>query len=247
MDIICGIYVIENKVNGKKYVGQSVNILLEWRVNHKNPLLRDKHHNIHLQRAWNKYGESNFEHKIIHVCSEEELTNLEIFYIKELNAHQTLGGYNISWGGDAPMRNRKHSPEAKEKIRLSHPDISGENNPMFGKKHSEEWRNNHRLFSLGRKHSEETKEKISLNHADFSGENNPNFGRKRKNSTSKYYGVTTKPSGKYSYWESSVRVNKKSVKLGTFKLEEDAARAYDKYVVENNLPNPLNFPEEHRG
>ena len=39
--------------------------------------------------------------------------------------------------------------------------------------------------------------------------------------------------------------DKKRVKIGSFKDEKEAARAYDKYVVEHKLKRPLNFPGEH--
>jgi hypothetical protein len=40
------------------------------------------------------------------------------------------------------------------------------------------------------------------------------------------------------------RDNQKKIHLGSFDTPEEAARMYDAYVIENNLPNPLNFPEE---
>ena len=48
-----GIYKIINKVNGKYYVGSSLNINKRWSV-HKSALSKNKHHNDHLQNAWNK-------------------------------------------------------------------------------------------------------------------------------------------------------------------------------------------------
>ena len=32
----------------------------------------------------------------------------------------------------------KHNEESKKKMKKNHPNVKGENNPMFGKKHSEE-------------------------------------------------------------------------------------------------------------
>lgn len=57
---LCGIYCIENTVNGKKYIGQSVNIYTRWKQ-HKNDLNNDAHCNEHLQSAWNCYGEEAFK------------------------------------------------------------------------------------------------------------------------------------------------------------------------------------------
>ena len=53
--------------------------------------------------------------------------------------------------------------------------------------------------------------------------------KKRKNCVSKYKGVTLRPSGR---WGSYIHVNKKPICLGTYDLEEDAAKAYDKKAVE---------------
>ena len=58
-----GIYKIENKVNGKIYVGQSIDIDTRW-YNHRNELNGNRHYNEHLQNAWNKYGEDNFSIQI---------------------------------------------------------------------------------------------------------------------------------------------------------------------------------------
>lgn len=54
-----GIYQIKNKINGKVYIGQSINI--EKRLKrHLNDLRKLKHRNQHLQNAFNKYGEKSW-------------------------------------------------------------------------------------------------------------------------------------------------------------------------------------------
>lgn len=61
----------------------------------------------------------------------------------------------------------KLTPEEYEEIRIIYSkSVTGENNPMFGKHHSEE-----------------TRRKISENHADVSGSNNPMFGKPRSKET----------------------------------------------------------------
>ena len=55
-----GVYFIKNKINGKFYVGHSIDIKYRFR-RHLYELKRNIHHCQYLQRAWNKYGEENYE------------------------------------------------------------------------------------------------------------------------------------------------------------------------------------------
>ena len=68
-------------------------------------------------------------------------------------------GYNLTDGGDG-CTGYKHTAASRAKISANHADVSGKNNPQYGKPLSEE----HRA-------------KISANHADVSGEKNPNYGK----------------------------------------------------------------------
>lgn len=114
---ICGIYKITNLVNGKVYIGQSIDIHRRWN-NHKRKtfIKSDEQYNYPLYRAFRKYGLDNFSFEIIEECSEEELNKKEIYYIdlyrtyicwKDSNGYnQTLGGGGskgyILTGGDNP-------------------------------------------------------------------------------------------------------------------------------------------------
>ena len=55
----CGIYFIRNKINNKIYVGSSKN-LYNREKEHFSDLRKGKHHNIYLQRAYDKYGEKYY-------------------------------------------------------------------------------------------------------------------------------------------------------------------------------------------
>ncbi len=68
-----GVYQIRNKVNGKRYVGSSQDIRRR-KIEHIKALTEGAHYNSYLQRAWNKYGEKNFEFEVI----EEVLGNKEV-------------------------------------------------------------------------------------------------------------------------------------------------------------------------
>jgi len=131
---ICGIYCIENLINHKKYIGQSVNITNRF-YGHKNKLKENIHRNDHLQAAWNKYGEDNFEFSIIELCDESLLDEKEKYYIKFYDSNTNDNGYNIELGG----KGKGQIPDSiKKKISENHADVSGKNNPFYGKHHSKE-------------------------------------------------------------------------------------------------------------
>ena len=66
-----------------------------------------------------------------------------------------------------------------------------------------------------------------------------NTRRLQKNNTSGYRGVYF---DKYANkWSVIIGVDKKKIKIGYFKTAEEGARAYDKYVIDNNLEHPTNF------
>lgn len=160
MKEVCGIYCIINNVNNKKYIGQSINV--EKRINrHKHDLINNTHVNRHLQRAWNRYSEDNFSFKVLELCSKEELDEKEIEYIKKYDTFKN--GYNMDTGG---TNGRVISDETRKKISKNHCDVSGENNPMYGKKHTLE-----------------SKNKIRNNMRDVSGKNNPMYGKKHTQET----------------------------------------------------------------
>jgi group I intron endonuclease len=88
-----GIYTITNIINNKIYIGYTINFLQRWSV-HKHELKRNIHHNIHLQNAWNKYGEEAFEFEILEECEEQFLVSEEHYWCTILNTHNDKYGYN---------------------------------------------------------------------------------------------------------------------------------------------------------
>ncbi|MEW5569609.1 GIY-YIG nuclease family protein [Rossellomorea marisflavi] len=108
------IYLITNKLNNKKYVGQSICISERWkrhRIDYK------KYTNRYLYRAMNKYGIDSFKFEVIESgIPLKEIHNREIFYIKAFKTRVPLG-YNMTDGGEGSI-NRITSDETKERIRL---------------------------------------------------------------------------------------------------------------------------------
>lgn len=145
---ICGIYGIQNKLTGKWYVGQSQHIEKRFATHRKN-LAMGTHQNQHLQKAFDKYGQENFEFQILEVCDVKLLNDLEVEWIKKKDSKEN--GYNLTLGGDG-VRGYKFSDEVKaiisrnltgrpvlkrqrEKMHIAN---VGANNPMYGRKHTEE-------------------------------------------------------------------------------------------------------------
>lgn len=107
-EIICGIYCIFNKVNHKRYIGQSSDIIRRWNQ-HKNILSSRKKllDNIHLMNAWQKYGVNNFDFFIVERCAISELDALEMFWINYYDSANPAKGYNKTQGGKYYNKNRQ--------------------------------------------------------------------------------------------------------------------------------------------
>ncbi len=90
---LSGIYIIENKINKKVYVGSTNNFNIRS-IHHRHELKYKKHYNKYLQRAWNKYGENNFIFKLIELCDQENLIIKELYYIQKYDSLNYRKGYN---------------------------------------------------------------------------------------------------------------------------------------------------------
>lgn len=133
-----GIYIIENIANTKKYVGQSINV--KTRIGkHKSYLKSGKHENIHLQRAYDKYGLESFTFEIVEYCPIELLDERERYYISFYKTIDYNLGYNLESGGN----------EGKIVSELTRLKKVGRNNPMFGKKKTKEEKENLSIIARG--------------------------------------------------------------------------------------------------
>jgi len=118
MSKICGIYSIFNKLNRKTYIGSSCDIKRRWR-HHRQNLNKGVHHCIHLQRAWNKYGENNFVFTVEQICKSNELINIEQSYLDKAKA-DSKKYYNSTYhaGGQEPKTVTKKQKEDIKKYWL---------------------------------------------------------------------------------------------------------------------------------
>jgi len=163
--MISGIYVIRNKVNGKRYIGSTNNIKRRWKE-HACLLRKGKHDNSHLQRAWDKYGEDNFEFVVILECSVEQLLNFE------QKQFETCPEYNLS--------------HIAGKIEFTAEIRKKQSIALKGKVKSKEWREHISIGKTGKTHkgvphTQEYKDRMS---ALKKGIPKPPFSEQHRNNLS---------------------------------------------------------------
>lgn len=169
---LIGIYRIFCKTNGKSYYGQT-NDFERRMIEHRKHLRhhsRSKHCCVHLQNAWNLYGEDQFEFLFIEECPEDQLTIREQWYFDEYGPQGVL--FNTALDAESPRRGAKLTQEQKDHLSRIN---SGANNPSWGVKRTDEVRKRISDSHKGEKHpqygkpiSEGVKKKIS---DSLSGEN----------------------------------------------------------------------------
>jgi len=107
MEKVCGIYKITNKINGKCYIGKSVDIHHRW-ISHKSDsrLIEEGGDTYAVHCAIRKYGIKNFSFEIIEKCMPEQLEEKEKIWIKYYNSYDT--GYNETYGGEGGLKYDYH-------------------------------------------------------------------------------------------------------------------------------------------
>lgn len=146
-----GIYAITHIESGRRYVGSAVNIRKRWN-RHKEALNMGKHTNLHLQRAWQKYGHAAFEFTVIEHCPVEQLLGFEQSEINKQSEFNILPTAGSRLGHEVTLETRaKLSAANKGKI----------NHAWLGRKHTIESRAKMSTATRGRVFTEETRAKIS--------------------------------------------------------------------------------------
>lgn len=109
------IYIINNDINDKIYVGKTKqrDRRARWR-NHRSDCNRGKQPNSLLYKAMRKYGLEHFDFKIIEEdIPENQLNKREQYWIKYYDSHNPNKGYNLTDGGDGG-KTRDVPPNSKE-------------------------------------------------------------------------------------------------------------------------------------
>lgn len=159
------IYCATNKINGKKYIGQTTKSLEERRLSH---IHDSKYHDDRLfLRALRKYGIESFEWEILCECSSvEDMVRKEIEFIEKFDTYKS--GYNAHRGGQY---------RTEDIIKKMSKTLS---NTLMGHKLSEETKRKISKSRKGYKYSDEAKEKMS---ASRTGKKHPHKGHVFSEST----------------------------------------------------------------
>lgn len=110
------VYMIKNTVNGKVYIGSSVNGNRRY-SRHLYELKKGTHHTIRLQKAFNKYGVEAFVFMILKYTEKNNLRKEESRILKMLDTSNPEKGYNSSSLDDLGIIEATES--SKEKMRES--------------------------------------------------------------------------------------------------------------------------------
>jgi group I intron endonuclease len=89
---MASVYGIQNRINGKWYVGSTLNSTTRL-IQHFSLLHRKRHHNQHLQSAFNLYGKTAFQSSVLEECDPKTRIDLEKTWAEKLGAF--THGYNI--------------------------------------------------------------------------------------------------------------------------------------------------------
>lgn len=91
------IYKITNNVNGKVYIGQTIQTIKERFYQHCATKCSDSVLNMAIHKAIKKYGKSNFTIEVIEEVDKDSLNDREKFWIEYYNSYNN--GYNSTRGG----------------------------------------------------------------------------------------------------------------------------------------------------
>lgn len=158
-----GVYAIINEINGKFYIGSTLNYGARISM-HKQELRNQKHGNNYLQASWNKYGEEAFTFKLVEYVEDDLFLRAreQCWISREKPSYNNA---KSAWAGSSPGNGKTKSEISKSLWQ----------NPAYRAKQEGKLINKPIEYWTGKTHSEETKTKIS---EKLKGKVGPNKGKK---------------------------------------------------------------------
>lgn len=182
------IYKISNINTGKCYIGKTTKSIEERFKNH---LYSSKHgSNTILHKSIRKHGIDVFDIEIIENCCEN-IDEREKYWINEFDSMMP-NGYNMTTGGEGGDTSKSKNWIDGMKKRK---DMSGENNPMYGKSRKGERHKGGENISKGTKMSwDNDPARKKLYSEKYLGDNNPMYGKTPSNALKVKFEDTIYPS-----------------------------------------------------
>lgn len=126
-----GIYKITNKITGKSYIGQSVDIEKRWAYHKetmKNPRINAYYRELY--KDMRLFGLNNFLFEVLEECLFEELNEKEKYWIHYYNSYEK--GYNLTRGGSGTLKYDYNKIKELWDQGLTTEEISKEINISYG-------------------------------------------------------------------------------------------------------------------
>ena len=152
---LTGIYCLRCVLDGKVYVGQSIDIHERIR-RHLSGEKRCKG----LWRAIQKHGKDAFIVEILELCSEDSLSDRECHWIAALDCIAP-NGYNLTTGGEGGSLSAETRKKISDSKKGNVPWNKGKPRSKETRRKVSESKKGTIPWNKGKKHSEETRRKIS--------------------------------------------------------------------------------------
>ena len=190
-----GIYAILQLSTGRHYVGSAVQLRRRF-GRHQYDLAAKRHHNLKLQRAWDKHGKSDFRFDVLEECHQDALIEREQFWLDQTKPFFNILRQAHSGAGYKHSEDAKKLMGAKSKARWE--ALPPETRAARAKAHGEKLR--------GRVTPEHVRQKMSIakigrsstdaQRASFErNKNSPDAIAKRVAKRARWY-VVTSPEGR---------------------------------------------------
>lgn len=126
------VYLIRNKVNGHFYIGKH-------EFNKPRLDLSYKGSGVALNSAYLQYGRENFETIILEWTDKDnsKLCEIEKYWIDMYGSYKFPQHYNLTEGGGG-ISGLVFTEESRKKMSQNHPDMSGDKNPNYGNRWTDE-------------------------------------------------------------------------------------------------------------
>lgn len=112
------IYMIQNKVTGRIYIGSTDRLLKTRWLEHKKRLRNGQHVNRELQVDYDDIGLSKFLFRLVEKCDKARTDEREQYWFNYYSnpVNNPNGIYNTGTNTDTVFKGRTHSDETRKKI-----------------------------------------------------------------------------------------------------------------------------------